>query len=100
VDEWSLPGAAQGPLIHFFVQTFATKSRAEWEGFLEPIDLCWGAVRSLKDGFTDAHSIQRGMLLRDGQGNPHIGPAIKFAKVPAAPHFDLPTYGARDIRWK
>ena len=41
------------PLIEFFTQLFAAKTRAEWEAFLEPIDLCWGTVRSLKEGFED-----------------------------------------------
>ncbi len=50
------PGDSQKPLIDFFTQTFATKTSAEWEAFLEPIDLCWAPVRSLKDGFGDQHS--------------------------------------------
>ena len=94
------PGDSQKPLIDFFTQTFATKTSAEWETFLDPIDLCWGAVRSLKEGFSDENAAQRGILLRDQQGNPHIGPAIKFANEPAAPHFDLPPYGAHDTAWK
>src|SRR5689334_7648000 len=72
------PGDSQKPLIAFFAETFATKIRVEWEAFLAPIDLCWGTVRSLKEGFEDGHSIARGLLLRDPQENPHIGPAIKF----------------------
>ena len=94
------PGDSQGALTTFFAQTFATKSRGEWEAFLEPIDLCWGTVRSLKDGFGDKNATARGILLHDAAGNPHIGPAIKFAGEPAEPHFDLPAYGARDTAWK
>ncbi len=47
------PGQAQKPLTDFFTETFKSKTRAEWEAFLEPIDLCWAPVRSLKDGFED-----------------------------------------------
>jgi crotonobetainyl-CoA:carnitine CoA-transferase CaiB-like acyl-CoA transferase len=86
------PGEIQKPLIEFFTETFETKTRAEWDAFLEPIDLCWAPVRSLKDGFEDAQSKARGMLLRDAEGNPHIGPAIKFKSDPAKPHYDLPPY--------
>ncbi|MBV9046399.1 MAG: CoA transferase, partial [Alphaproteobacteria bacterium] len=50
------PGDSQKPLVDFFTRTFATKTRAEWEAFLTPIDLCWGTVRSLKDGFEDPHA--------------------------------------------
>ena len=86
------PGPGQAPLIDFFTATFAAKTRAEWEAFLEPIDLCWAPVRTLKDGCGEAHAAARGLLLRDADGNPHIGPAIRFAGEPAAPRFDLPPY--------
>jgi len=88
------PGRSQQPLIDFFATTFKTKSRAEWESFLEPLDLCWAPVRSLKDGFGDANAKARAMLLRDREGNAHIGPAIKFRHEPARPKFALPEYGA------
>jgi crotonobetainyl-CoA:carnitine CoA-transferase CaiB-like acyl-CoA transferase len=45
------PGPSQKPLIDFFTETFKSKTRAEWEALLEPKDLCWAPVRSLKDGF-------------------------------------------------
>jgi crotonobetainyl-CoA:carnitine CoA-transferase CaiB-like acyl-CoA transferase len=86
------PGAVQAPLIEFFTGLFQTKTRAEWEAFLEPIDLCWAPVRTLKDGLGDANAKARGILLHDAQGNPHIGPAIKFSSEPAEPKFDLPEY--------
>lgn len=94
------PGAAQKPLIDFFTQTFKSKTRAEWEAFLEPVDLCWAPVRSLKDGFEDANSAARHMLMRDTEGNSHIGPAIKFENDPAKPSFDLPDYGQSTTAWK
>jgi crotonobetainyl-CoA:carnitine CoA-transferase CaiB-like acyl-CoA transferase len=95
------PGESQAPLITFFADVFATKTRAGWEAFLGPLDLCWSAVRSLKEGFGDANSAVRGMLLRDAHGNPHIGPAIKFANEPAQPRFDLPQYdAATSVGWR
>ncbi|MGN6147818.1 MAG: CaiB/BaiF CoA transferase family protein [Rhizomicrobium sp.] len=87
------PGPAQAPLIVFFTETFKQKTRAEWEAFLEPIDLCWVPVRTLKDGFGDANARERGMLLTDAQANSHIGPAIKFRAEPAKPSLRLPGYG-------
>ncbi len=95
------PGAAQMPLIDFFAATFQTKTCAEWESILEPLDLCWAPVRTLKDGLTDANAVARGIALCDGQGNPHIGPAIKFANEPAQPDFALPDYAPGNrIGWK
>lgn len=89
------PGPSQAPLIAYFTQTFQQKTRAEWEAFLEPIDLCWAPVRSLKDAFCDANAAARHMLMRDAEGNRHIGPAIKFRNDPAKPNFRLPDYGVQ-----
>jgi crotonobetainyl-CoA:carnitine CoA-transferase CaiB-like acyl-CoA transferase len=95
------PGESQEHLIAFFAQTFHGRTQAEWEVFLEPIDLCWAPVRTLKDGFGDTNASARGMLKRDAAGNPHIGPAIKFAAEPAAPRFDLPDYAPSERpRWR
>ncbi len=86
------PGPSQAPLIAYFTALFATKTRAEWEAFFEPIDLCWAPVRTLKDAFGDANAAARGLLLHDAAGNPHIGPAIKFAGEPLALNFAVPDY--------
>ncbi|HVZ70174.1 MAG TPA: CoA transferase [Rhizomicrobium sp.] len=94
------PGPSQKPLIDFFTEIFKSRTRAEWETFLQRIDLCWAPVRSLKDGFDDSNTAVRGMLLRDAQENPHIGPAIKFESEPARPNLELPDYGRSDTRWK
>jgi crotonobetainyl-CoA:carnitine CoA-transferase CaiB-like acyl-CoA transferase len=95
------PGPFQQPLTDYFTAIFKTKTRAEWEAFLEPIDLCWAPVRTLKDGFGDDNAAARGIVLRDAAGNPHIGPAIKFAGEPARPVFDLPPYDpAATLAWK
>ena len=94
------PGPSQSPLIEFFATTFKTKTLAEWESFLAPIDLCWAPVRTLKEGFADAHAAARSMLLHDDQGNPHIGPAIKFRHDPAEAKFTLADYNTeRTITW-
>lgn len=87
------PGKGQQPLVDYFVATFKTKTRVEWETFLSGVDLCWAPVRTLKDGFDDAHTKARGMVLADKGGNRHIGPAIKFKNDPAQPELELPLYG-------
>ncbi|MEI9888599.1 MAG: CoA transferase [Rhizomicrobium sp.] len=95
------PGETQAPLIEFFAATFKSKTRAAWEAVLEPLDLCWAPVRTLKDGLGDANAAARGILLRDADGHPHIGPAIKFANDPARPAFALPAYAPdKPIGWK
>jgi crotonobetainyl-CoA:carnitine CoA-transferase CaiB-like acyl-CoA transferase len=95
------PGETQKPLIEFFTSLFKTKTRAEWEAVLEPLDLCWAPVRTLQDGLTDANALARGIALRDADGHPHIGPAIKFANEPAKPEFALPAYEpGKRVAWK
>ena len=95
------PGVAQVPLIEYFAATFKSRALGEWETFLEPLDLCWAPVRTLKDGLTGANAVARGIALRDAAGHPHIGPAIRFAGEPAKPGFDLPAYEpGKRIEWK
>ena len=89
------PGPSQAPLIAYFTETFQKKTRADWEEFLSRVDLCWAPVRNLKEAFDDPHSSARGMLLKDGSGNSHIGPAIKFLREPAKPDLRLAPYGGQ-----
>lgn len=86
------PGPGQRPLIDYFVATFKTRARSEWESFLAMIDVCWAPVRTLKDGFDDPHTHARAMVVEDPHGNRHIGPAIKFRDDPAEPRLELPPY--------
>ena len=93
------PGKGQAPLIGYFVETFRSRTRAEWEDFLSRLDVCWAPVRTLKDGFEDAHATARAMVLKDGD-TLHIGAAIKFRNDPAKPNLSLPGYGADNARLK
>jgi crotonobetainyl-CoA:carnitine CoA-transferase CaiB-like acyl-CoA transferase len=88
------PGPGQTPLIDFLAQEFRKRTRAEWEAFLGPLDLCWAPVRNLKQAFDDPNTKARGMVLTDAAGNRHIGPAVKFRNEPAEPQLTLPGYGA------
>lgn len=87
------PGEGQKPLIEYFIATFKTKTRVEWEDFLSKIDVCWAPVRTLKDGFADPHTAAREMLLKDEAGNKHIGTPYKFSDEPGAPGLSLPGFG-------
>jgi crotonobetainyl-CoA:carnitine CoA-transferase CaiB-like acyl-CoA transferase len=87
------PGEGQAPLIAYFIETFGTRTREQWESFLSGLDVCWAPVRTLKEGFDDPHTRARSMALTDDAGNRHIGPAIKFHSQPARPSLKLPLYG-------
>lgn len=88
------PGPGQDPLKLFFKQTFLTRTLAEWEAFLEGVDVCWSPIRTLKDVFDDPVTSERGMVLKDRQGNRHIGVPIRFAREPGRPNLQTPAYGA------
>ena len=87
------PGPEQAPLRAYFTDTFKSKSLAEWQAFLEPIDCAWSWVRSLKDAFDDPFTQERGMVLRDDDGHRHVGPPIKFRHEPPQPNTNVPDFG-------
>lgn len=87
------PGPGQAPLRTFFSETFKTRSLAEWQAFLEPIDCAWAWVRSLKEAFDDPFTAERGMVFTDADGNRHVGPPIKFENESPQPNPAVPSFG-------
>nr|WP_070959088.1 CoA transferase [Hyphomonas sp. Mor2] len=87
------PGPGQAPLREFFADTFKTRTLAEWQAFLDPIDCAWAWVRSLKEAFDDPFTSERGMVFTDGAGNRHVGPPIKFQNEPPQPNPAVPAFG-------
>jgi len=87
------PGPGQAPLRAFFAETFKTRTLAEWQAFLQPIDCAWAWVRSLKEAFEDPFTAERGMVFTDADGNRHVGPPIKFANEPPQPNAAIPGFG-------
>jgi len=87
------PGPGQAPLRAFFADTFKSRSLAEWQAFLEPIDCAWAWVRDLKAAFEDPFTAERGMVFTDAEGNRHVGPPIKFQSEPPKPNPAIPGFG-------
>jgi crotonobetainyl-CoA:carnitine CoA-transferase CaiB-like acyl-CoA transferase len=87
------PGPGQAPLRAFFAKVFMSRTLAEWQAFLEPIDCAWAWVRSLKEAFEDPFTTERGMVFTDADGNRHVGPPIKFENEPPQPNPDIPGFG-------
>ncbi|KPK05728.1 MAG: hypothetical protein AMJ64_10875, partial [Betaproteobacteria bacterium SG8_39] len=61
--------------------------------WLADVECAYAPVRTLSEAFFDPATAERGMLLRDAEGNEHVGVPIKFAREPAQPEFRLPEYG-------
>lgn len=88
------PGPEQQPVKDFLAATFASRSRAEWESWFDGRDVCFAPVLDLKEAFAIPHVVAREMLIRDDQGNPHIGIPIKFRHEPGRIDPRLPELGA------
>lgn len=89
----SAPGPSQAPVTAFLKQTFRTRTRAQWEDWFADKDICFAPVLDLKEAFEHQHVAHRRMVLRDEEGNRHIGLPIKFRDEPGKPDFKLPKLG-------
>lgn len=76
------PGPGQEPVKAFLRATFLTRSRAEWEDWFAGRDVCFAPVLDLKEAFDHPQTAARDMLVRDAEGNLHIGIPIKFRHEP------------------
>jgi len=87
------PGAAHKPAEAFLRETFATKTRDEWEAWFAGRDVCFAPVLDLKEALHQPHSIARRMLVRDEDGNLHLGLPIKYRGEPGRIDPRLPKLG-------
>lgn len=86
------PGPGQEPVKAFLRETFATRTRAEWEEWLAGVDVCAAPVLDLHEAFHQPQVAAREMLLRDADGNLHIGLPMKFAEEPGRLDPRLPPF--------
>ncbi|RAH97781.1 CoA transferase [Acuticoccus sediminis] len=76
------PGPPQQPVKDFLAETFATKTRDEWEAWFESLDVCFAPVLDLKEAFDRPQVALREMKVRTEDGALHIGTPIKFRDEP------------------
>jgi len=88
------PGPGQAPVKAFLTETFRSRSRADWEAWFAGRDVCFAPVLDLKEAFDHPQVTARGMLVRDDEGNPHIGTPLKFREEPGRIDPRLPGLGA------
>lgn len=84
------PAGEQGDLIAFLRETFAAKTRAEWEAWFADKDVAFAPVLDFREALDAPHIAERGLVVSgdgdgDGGGGRHIAPAIRFAGEDWAP---------------
>lgn len=87
------PGPGHDAAKAFLRTTFATKTRDEWEAWFEGRDVCFAPLLDLHEAFHRPHTAARKMLVRDEEGNLHIGLPIKFRDEPGTLNPRLPKLG-------
>lgn len=76
------PGPGQAPVKAFLAETFRKRTRAQWEEWFAGRDVCFAPVLDLREAFAHPQVAAREMLVRDADGNPHIGTPLKFLREP------------------
>lgn len=87
------PGPGHDTAKAFLRDTFLTRTRDEWEAWFEGRDVCFAPLLDLHEAFHRPHVAARRMLVRDEEGNLHIGLPIKFREEPGRLDPRLPGLG-------
>lgn len=87
------PGPGHRPTQEFLTATFATQTRDAWEAWFAGKDVCFAPLLDLHEAFQRPQVAARRMLVRDADGNLHIGLPIKFRDEPGALDPRLPALG-------
>jgi crotonobetainyl-CoA:carnitine CoA-transferase CaiB-like acyl-CoA transferase len=87
------PGPHQQPVMAFLAAEFRTRTLAEWDRYLAPLDVCYGCVKTLPEAFDHPNLLARGMIRRDTRNRRHVGPPIRFRDEPAEPSLREPRLG-------
>jgi crotonobetainyl-CoA:carnitine CoA-transferase CaiB-like acyl-CoA transferase len=87
------PGPGHDAAKAFLRETFATRTRDDWEAWFEGRDVCFAPLLDLREAFHQPHTAARRMLVRDAEGNLHIGLPIKFRDEPGTLNPRLPALG-------
>jgi len=87
------PGPAHAPVKAALTDIFRSRTRDEWERWMQDHDVCLAPVLDLHEAFHHPQAAAREMLVRDAEGNLHIGNPIKFRHEPARLNTRLPALG-------
>jgi crotonobetainyl-CoA:carnitine CoA-transferase CaiB-like acyl-CoA transferase len=74
-------GPDQAPLTAFLRESFAARTRAEWEVWFADKDVAFAPVLDFREAFDQPHVAERGLVVRAGE-EAHIAPPIRFLSDP------------------
>ena len=86
-------GEVQAPVKEFLAQTFATRTRDEWDQWLADKGVCYAPVLDLKEAWQSKVLRERGMIVAGPDGVENLGTPIKFREEPGVPSFECATLG-------
>ncbi|WP_237164832.1 CaiB/BaiF CoA transferase family protein [Paraurantiacibacter namhicola] len=73
------PAGEQSELIAVLRETFASRTRAEWEDWFHGRDVAFAPVLDFREAFDAPQVRERGLMVTAPDGSHHIAPAIRFA---------------------
>lgn len=88
------PGPEQDPVRAFFIETFKTKTQAEWAEWFAGRDISFAPVKNQVEALADPQLRHREMVFRDKERDwLHIGTPIKYTDEPGAPQMKWSQHG-------
>jgi crotonobetainyl-CoA:carnitine CoA-transferase CaiB-like acyl-CoA transferase len=94
IDICRLPwGEAQQPVRKFLEATFLTRTRDEWDQWLQDKSVCYAPVLNLQEAWQSKVLRERGMIGHGKDGVDTLGTPIKFLEEPGQPNFDCAHHG-------
>jgi crotonobetainyl-CoA:carnitine CoA-transferase CaiB-like acyl-CoA transferase len=87
------PGEAQAPLRDFLTETFATRTRDEWDAWLKDKDVCYAPVLDMAEAWASPLLREREMIATGEDGIEYLGTPLKFRHEPGAPRSTVAKLG-------
>ncbi len=86
-------GEPQAPLRAFLTETFATRTRDEWDAWLRDKGVCYAPVLDLAEAWQSPLLREREMILTGDDGIEHLGTPLKFRQEPGSPRSTVARLG-------
>ena len=86
-------GAAQEPVRQFLTETFATRTRDDWDAWLREQSVCYAPVLDMDEAWHQPHLRERAMVRTGEDGVEYLGTPIGFAAEPGRPTGRVPRLG-------